>query len=324
MRDRIGRTLRVMLDDFDKLSAADESGFLARLWALPGSYDGPDGRRTEPYGLTGFGETAPLSRALQSWVDAPLVVSGTQFMLASGFDYGELGTLKLNAEMTQAEVVVLGYAAYKPDLHVEQGVLSPYTYASYLAHATGHGDALGEAEKVMLSLRDKLGPRVHTNENPAKALAWTLWNRVPLIVAARADSGLPGLLQYVFARVGKLLALTAGEHPLGMLAGAFEGRHMLGDDVVALIAGPQDEETRLASEILDTRVAQVERLSLPFGGVGGGTDDGIGEAVADPGARALVLWYISLHVAAYVAMLHGLSPEDSSVYSEVSRAVGAV
>ena len=59
MRDRIGRKLQIMLDDFDKLSAADESGFLARLWALPGSYDGPDGRRTEPYGLIGFGETAP-------------------------------------------------------------------------------------------------------------------------------------------------------------------------------------------------------------------------------------------------------------------------
>ncbi len=309
-----------MLDDFDRLSAVDESGFLARLWALPGSYDGPDGRRAEPYGLIGFGEAAPLSRALQSWVDAPLVVSGTQFMLASGFDYGELSTLKLNAEMTQAEVVVLGYAAYQPNLHVEQGVLSAYTYASYLAHATGHSDALEQAERVMASLRDRLGPEVHTDKNPAKALAWTLWNRVPLIVSSRADRGLPGLLQGVFARVGKLLALTAGEHPLGVLSGAFEGRHVLGDDVVALIAGLEDEETRLSGEILDTRVAQVERLSLPFGGVG----NSVGEAVTDPGARALALWYASLFVAAYVAMLHGLSPEDSSVYSEVSRAVGAV
>ena len=309
-----------MLDDFDKLSAADESGFLARLWSLPGSYDGPDGRRAEPYGLIGFGEAAPLSRALQGWVDAPLVVSGTQFMLASGFDYGELGTLKLNTEMTQAEVVVLGYAAYQPNLHVERDVLSPYTYASYLAHATGHSDALEQAERVMASLRDRLGPEVHTDDNPAKALAWTLWNRVPLIVSSRADRGLPGLLQGTFARVGKLLALTAGEHPLGVLSGAFEGRHVLGDDVVALIAGLEDEEMRLSQEILDTRVAQVERLSLPFGSA----NNSVGEAVADPGARALLLWYASLFVAAYVAMLHGLSPEDSSVYSEVSRAVGAV
>ena len=89
-----------MLDDISRLSAADESGFLERLAALPGSYEGPDGLRAEPYGLTGFGEASPLSAALQSWVDAPLVVSGTQFMLASGFDYGELGALKMSLELS--------------------------------------------------------------------------------------------------------------------------------------------------------------------------------------------------------------------------------
>ncbi|HEX7021580.1 MAG TPA: hypothetical protein VF171_01905, partial [Trueperaceae bacterium] len=80
-----------MLDDFDKLRSADPSGFLGKLRELPGSYDGPDGVLAEPYGLTGFGEAAPLARLLQSWVDAPLVVNGTQFMLGSGFDFGELG-----------------------------------------------------------------------------------------------------------------------------------------------------------------------------------------------------------------------------------------
>lgn len=301
-----------MLDDVDKLRAADSSGFLAKLSTLPRSYDGPDGLRQEPYGLTGFGEGSSLARALQSWVDASLVVSGTQFLLAGGFDYGEVGTLKLSAELAGAEPVVLGYSAYEPTLHIERGVLSPYHYASYLAYATGHSEALLEAETVMAALSERLGPEVETTQNPAKALAWTLWNRVPLLLAGRVNAALPELLQHVFARVGKSLALTAGEHPLEVLSSALESRHRLGDDVVAVIIGSEDTEMQLAREVLGSRAAQIETLSLPFGGVG--------EAVSDAGARALVLWYIALWVAAYLAFLHELEPTDSSVYDEVSKA----
>lgn len=299
-----------MLDDLSRLTAADEGGFLDRLAALPGSYDGPDGLRVEPYGLTGFGEASALSAALRSWVDAPLVVSGTQFMLASGFDYGELGALKLIME-SDVEVVTLGFEAYKPDFRVEPGVLSLYTYASYLAYATGHSEALMQAETSMAALRDYLRPEVETERNPAKALAWALWNRVPLLLAPKSDAGVLNLLQRVFARVGKSLSISAGEHPLEFVSGAFEGRHNLADDVVGVIVG-EDEEMRLAREVLETRVAQLEPLTLPFGG--------IGEPLSDPGARALVLWYISLWVAAYLALLHEQSPEDSQVYEALRAA----
>ncbi len=301
-----------MLDDFNKLKDADKSGFLAKLARLPGSYDGPEGLRAEPYGLMGFGEGAGLSRALQGWLDAPLVVSGTQFLLASGFDYGDLSPLKLSAELAGAEVVVLGYDAYQPNLHVPPGPLSFYHYVSYLAHATGHTQELTEAERVMGLLRERLGPEVKTAQNPAKTLAWALWNRVPLLLSAKANTGLPEILQRVFARVGKSLAITAGDHPLEVLSGAFEGRHQLGDDVVAIIAGETDEEMRLAEELLSTRIAQVERLDLPFGGVG--------EDITDAGAKTLVLWYVTLWVAAYLALLHQLSPEDSKIYEELAKA----
>ena len=300
-----------MLDDLSRLTAADESGFLARLAALPGSYDGPDGLRAEPYGLTGFGEASALSAALRSWVDAPLVVSGTQFMLASGFDYGELGALKL-IMASDVEVITLGFEAYKPDFRVEPGVLSLYTYASYLAHATGHNEALMQAEGVMAALRDYLRPEVETERNPAKALAWTLWNRVPLLLAPKGDAGVLNLLQRVFARVGKSLSISAGEHPLEFLSGAFEGRHNLADDVVGVVVGDEDGEIRLAKEVLETRVAQLEPLTLPFGG--------IGEPLTDPGARALAFWYISLWTAAYLALLHEQSPEDSQVYEALQAA----
>ena len=307
-----------MLDDISRLTAADESGFLERLAALPGSYEGPDGLRAEPYGLTGFGEASPLSAALRSWVDAPLVVSGTQFMLASGFDYGELGALKMSLELSDTTdtpdmtVITLGFEEYKPDFRIEPGVLSLYTYASYLAHATGHSEALAQANAVMTTLRDRLRPEVETERNPAKALAWALWNRVPLLIAPKSDAGALNLLQRVFARVGKLLSISAGEHPLEFLAGAFEGRHNLADDVVGVIIGDEDAEMRLAKEVLETRAAQLEHMALPF--------EGVGEPLADPGARALVFWYTSLWVAAYLAFLHEQSPEDSQVYGALQAA----
>ena len=300
-----------MLDDLSRLTAADEGGFLARLAALPGSYDGPDGLRAEPYGLTGFGEASAPSSALRSWVDAPLVVSGTQFMLASGFDYGELGALKVSLELSDTTVITLGHEAYKPDFRIEPGALSLYTYASYLAHATGHSEALAQAEAVMTTLRDTLRPEVETERNPAKALAWALWNRVPLLIAPKGDAGVLNLVQRVFARVGKSLSISAGEHPLELLAGAFEGRHNLADDVVGVAVGSEDEEMRLAKEVLETRAAQIESLDIPFGGVG--------EPLADSGARALALWYASLWVAAYLAFLHEQSPEDSQVYEALQK-----
>lgn len=304
-----------MLDDFDKLREVDREGFLASLSALPGSYDGPTGLRPEPYGLVAFGESAALSRVLASWVDAPVVATGTQFLLASGFDFGELAALRLSAELAGAEPVVIGFDAYAPTLRVPPGPLATYHYLSYLAHATGHAEVLAEAEAQLVLFRDCLGPHVETAQNPAKALAWALWNRVPLLLAGRADAALPDLLQRVLARVGKSLAISLGEHPLEVLSSALEGRHQLGDDLVAIIVGPEDDEMALAREVLSTRVAQVEQLTLPFAG--------LGSMVPDPGGRALVLWYIAVWVAAYVALLHRQSPADNPVYREVLAAAGS-
>jgi hypothetical protein len=123
------------------------------------------------------------------------------------------------------------------------------------------------------------------------------------------------LLQRVLARVGKSLAISLGEHPLEVLSSALEGRHQLGDDLIAIIVGPEDDEMVLAREVLSTRVAQVEQLTLPFAG--------LGSMVPDPGGRALVLWYIAVWVAAYVALLHRQSPADNPVYQEVLAAAGS-
>lgn len=299
-----------MLDDINQLIQTDQGNFFSQLQALPGSYDGPDGERPEPYGLIGFGEGSGLGRALTSWVDAPLVVSGTQFMLAGGFDDDELAPLKLNCELAGADVIVLGHSAHEPDLQVPRGILSRYQYICYLAHATKHSEALGQAEAVMSAWRDQCLPEIKTERNPAKTLAWALWNRVPLLLAGRADSGAADLIQRVFARVAGVLAITTGEHPLEVLSSALESRHRLGDDVVAVSIGPDTPEVQLAKEVLETRVAQIERLSLPEES----------SKLSDPGARALALWYASLWVAGYLSALHEKPPADAPVYDKVASA----
>lgn len=297
------------MHELDVVTGTDAE-FLAALEALPGSYDGPDGVRPDPYGLTAFGEAVSLAPVLGPWIDAPLVTSGTQFLVSTGFDYGELGPLRIATEMTGAEIVTMGAEIEEADLRVESGPFSLYTFASYLGYATGHGDAVEQMDAALRVIAERCRWQAPTETNPAKTLAWTLWNRVPLLVASRANAGVPELLQRVFARVGKSLAVTVGEHPLELVSGALEGKHELGDDLLALIVGGDDAELKLVDEILRTRVAQVERL-----------DTGqFSDLPGDPVARALIHWYYTLWTAAYLAILHGHDPADSGVYQEARKA----
>lgn len=298
-----------MLDDFEALSARDASGFLTRLAALPGSYDGPDGLQPEPYGVLGFGEASVLPALVEPWTDGPTVAQGTQFLLTSGFDFGDVAALRLSAELAGASPIVLGDAAFQPTYRVPAGALSPYTHVSYLGSATGHRRALDAAEAAMRELVGKLGPEVPTEVNPAKTVAWILWNRVPLLISARSRAPLQYVVQQVLARVGKTLAIPTGAHPSAVVTGAFEGRHQLGDDVVGLVLGPEDREVALVREVLGTRVAQIENLAGHAGDPLAGVDD--------PVAEALVLWYLSSWVAAYLALLHSFDPADDDVYRRV-------
>ncbi len=298
-----------MIDDFEALAARDEGGFLTRLASLPGSYDGPDGRQPEPYGVMAFGEASLLPSLLAPWVDGTMVGEGTQFLLASGFDFGEVAALRLAAEVGGAAPIVIGDAAYQPSFRVAAGTLSPYVHVSYLAYATGHAEALAAAEARMRDLAPQLAKDVPTELNPAKRLAWALWNRVPLLLSPRALVPLQALVQQVLARVGKTLSVTAGAHPSAVAAAAFEGRHQLGDDVVGLVLGAEDRELELVREVLATRVAQVENLAEQVGD----PIAGLGDTVA----QALVLWYLSVWVAAYLALLHGFDPSDDDVYGRV-------
>jgi hypothetical protein len=311
-----------MLDERSTLHARDPQGFLERLSALPDAYGGPDGVRPPPYGFDAAGAAAVLASVVADWFDGRLTPRGTQFIAEGGFDDpAESAARRSAVEAAGAQVVVIGTesdgegaedSAHDGDVRLPDDVFAPFHLVRYLAHATGHGAA---GERLVAALRvvaDGAAANRPTAENPAKALAWALWQRVPLLVSDRGGAAAQGLVQQAFASVGKLLAVPTGAHGALVAAAAFEGRHALGDDLVALVLGRTGPETDLIEEVLATRVAQVERLRFDGGW--------LPPADADPVVDAIVLWYATLWVAAYGAILAGLDPSDDGVYGRV-RAV---
>jgi len=311
-----------MLDERSTLHARDPQGFLERLSALPDAYGGPDGVRPPPYGFDAAGAPAVLASVVEDWFDGRLTPRGTQFIAEGGFDDpAESAARRSAVEAAGAQVVVIGTesdgegaedSAHDGDVRLPDDVFAPFHLVRYLAHATGHGAA---GERLVAALRvvaDGAAANRPTAENPAKALAWALWQRVPLLVSDRGGAAAQGLVQQAFASVGKSLAVPTGAHGALVAAAAFEGRHALGDDLVALVLGRTGPETDLIEEVLATRVAQVERLRFDGGW--------LPPADADPVVDAIVLWYAALWVAAYGAILAGLDPSDDGVYGRV-RAV---
>lgn len=307
-----------MLDEPATLHARDPERFLERLTALPDAYAGPDGARPAPHGFDATGPAAVLQPVVADWFDGRLIPRGTQVVAEAGFaDPAEMAAFRSAAEAAGAEVVVIA-ATHRDgegaggDVRLPDDALAPYHLVRYLAFASGRaaaGERLADALRRVAVAADPARP---TAENPAKALAWALWQRVPLLVSDRASAAGQALVQQAFAWVGKTLAIPTGAHGALVAAAAFEARHALADDLVALVLGRPGPETTLIEEVLSTRVAQVERLEL-----GGGW---LPPADADPVVDAIVLWYAATWVAAYGAILGGLDPADDGVYGRV-RAV---
>lgn len=308
-----------MLDDLGTLHARDPQGFLTRLAALPDAYAGPDGERPAPHGFDATGPAAVLVPLLTPWTDSRLVASGTQLLVSGGFDVeAEFAIQRAAAELAGADVVVIGtehdaqVGAAAPDVALADDALAAYHIVRYLAYATGRADAGEQLAAAMRRIAAMADPALPTAENPAKRLAWALWQRVPLLVSDRVGAATQPLVQQTFARVGKALAVPTGDHAALVAAAAFEGRHALADDLVAVVWGRRLSETDLVEEVLASRVAQVERAV--FG------DGWLPEASADSVVDGMLVWYAATWVAAYGALLAELDPADESVYGRV-RAV---
>ncbi|WP_291423789.1 SIS domain-containing protein [Deinococcus sp.] len=277
------------------------SDFLTRLEQLPGSYAGPTRTETSPYAVVGAGEGVLPADLFHTLIGVNLTRSGTQFVLSSADAADAARTYAELAEVAGATVrrVSTGGEAEDVDILMPGGALGAYHFAQYLAHATGHAEDAARADQLMADLASRCAPHV-TENNPARDLAWSLWERVPLLLASPDGDALPQAWQHVLARVGKTLAIAVTGDPLPFVTGAFEAKHERGDGRVALILGDSDEALRIVAEILESRVDEVIHVPYPQG--------------AEPGyAAQLSLWYFGVWVAAYLAERYGQTPTDAPV-----------
>ncbi|WP_424949663.1 SIS domain-containing protein [Deinococcus sp.] len=283
---------------------------LDQLTRLPGSYQGPDRLQTMPIGLLGLGEASLAARICEDFAQATLTRSGTQIVLNSPETQAAADDFAALAEVNGVNVLRVGAGEGRRfDLDTlaylaPGGVLSTYHLAQYLAHATGHGEEARQAETLLSELRDRCAPEVEEG-NPARALAWSLWGRSPLLLAPVGEGALTQAWQGLLARVGKVLSIAVEHQPLYTLTGAFEAHHERGDGRLALILGEEDAEMRLCREVLETRIDEVALVGYPSGAEGGGY------------AGTLALWYFGAWVAAYLSEREGANPEDSPALTQV-------
>ena len=226
---------------------------------------------------------------------------GTLFVLEGGYDLGEAAALALVAETERVRVVRVGFregAAYLPP-----SPLAPYRYLRFLLLATGQEEALSEVDKALLEERKRLTPEVPLEANPAKFLAYTLLERLPLFYAPFFRP-LEEAAQSLFARIGKSLSLTPPHSALEFFLTGLEARHEQGDPLAAVLLG-EGEAVRLAKEILETRVDAVAEVPPPEG---------------SRLAQAVALWYRLAWTAYYLALLYGVDPSDPEVLERLREA----
>lgn len=275
-------------------------GLLKLLSVLPGSYDGPRTPEAAPHGLVGVGEGTLAAHLLQALALPSLTRSGTQFVLgspdaaAAATDYADL------AEVAGASArrISTGGRPGEIDVLVPGGPLATYHFAQAVAYASGHADEAAQADAALEDLALRCAPNIEEN-NPARDLAWSLWGRTPLLLAAAEADALPHAWQQLLARTGKTLAVPLLGDVLPLVCGAFDARHELGDAKVALLLGDTDAGLLLAREILESRIDEIIHVPAPGGAQGY--------------PAALALWYFGAWVAAYLAERYDAEPADPVV-----------
>lgn len=307
------------LDSFEQYDL-DSLNLARALEGLPHSYDGATRALPAPFGVIGFGEGALAAELSRVFIDEAAVSgSGTQFVLAGGFDFGAVDAACVIAEAAGAKVFRMGLPrasvvnisddelSYSfednPDeeprddfFPVPHGSFSTYTYAQALAYLTNHIDLAEAADETLAKLREQCKTEIETAQNPAKQLAWSLWTRTPLLIPSSGFAIQAWAWQLNLSKLGKSLSIPIAHNSLEIVASGFEARHESGDALVALLLGGSDEGLDLAREILETRVDEV--IEVPA-------------AANEAYAANLGLWYLSCWVGLYLALLYKIDPRDS-------------
>jgi len=278
--------------DREETYLVDRRGLALELRDLVGTGPVPREAYPGPHGVLAYGEGrfAAELLGLPEWAE-----EGTLFLLEGGYDLGEAAAMGLLAEGGRAQVVRVGFRE-GVEVHIPPSPLSPYRYLRFLLLATGREEALKEVDEKLLQERRRLGPEIPLGENPAKFLAYTLLERLPLFFSPFFRP-LEGAAQSLFARIGKSLSLTPPFSALEFFLTALEARHQQGDPLAAVLLG-EGEALALAKEILGTRVDALAEVPPPEG---------------SRLAQAMALWYRLAWTAYYLALLYGVDPSDQEV-----------
>lgn len=275
----------------------DSQMLAGSLRQLAGDFPQPQEEYPAPYGVVGFGEGWWPAELAHLWVPRLMTEGGTQFVLKGGLDLGAAAGAAAAAEASGARVVLVGFGG-EVDVPIGPHPLSPYRYLRFLQEATGESETGRRVDEALATLAGRLDTSVPTEDNPAKFFAWNLIERMPVWVVSERYAGLAQALQQSFARIAGSLSIAPPPGSLEFFITALESRHEQGDPLAAVVVG-SDEKTKLAVEILETRVDTV--LELP-----------------EPPAAGLIpemmaAWYFSVWTAYYLAILYGRDPADAAV-----------
>ncbi len=278
--------------DREETYLVDRRGLALELRDLVGTGPVPPAPYPGPHGVLAYGEGWFAARllSLPEWGE-----EGTLFLLEGGYDLGEAAAMGLLAETGRAKVVRVGFRE-GVEVYLPPSPLSPYRYLRFLLLATGQEEALEEVDGALLQERRRLAPEVPLEENPAKFLAYTLLERLPLFFSPFFRP-LEEAAQSLFARMGKSLSLTPPHSALEFFLTGLEARHEQGDPLAAVLLGG-GEAASLAKEILETRVDAMAEVPAPEG---------------SRLAQAMALWYRLAWTAYYLALLYGVDPSDQEV-----------
>jgi len=275
----------------------DSKQLAKSLRELAGSFPQPKEKYAAPYGVVGYGEAWWPAELAHFWIPRLMTEGGTQFVLQGGLDLGAAAGAVSAAAASGARVVRVGFGG-KVDVSIEPHPLSPYRYLRFLQEATGEAETGQRVDAALTALAGELAPEVPTEDNPAKFFAWNLLERIPIWVVSERYTGLAAALQQTYARVAGSISIAPPPGSLEFFITALESRHQQGDPLAAVVVG-EDERTKLALEILETRVDTVLELPrLPAEGL-------IPEMLA--------AWYFVAWAAYYLAILYGRDPADAEV-----------
>lgn len=280
---------------------SDLAPLFGLLERLPASYAGPTRPEAAPYGVVGVGEGTVAAALVRTLVANNFTKSGTQLVLSSPDSADVARTYAELAEVAGAGVrrISTGGAAGEVDVLVPSGALATYHFVQAAAYALGRGEEAQAADQALADLASRCAPHI-TEGNPARDLAWKLWNRVPLLLAAADAEALLAAWQAALARVAKAFAVPLLGDPLPLVTGAFEAQHERGDGRIALLLGDADPTLLIAKEVLESRIDEVVHVPYPDG-------------VESGYAGQLALWYFGMWVAAYLAENSEQSPADNAV-----------